>query len=206
MGAEDQGSAARDPDREAIHEARNLHAVLQPDVLRPRRLWRPGRVAAVLRQSGEGPHARGGRPDCRDPPGKRSPEPLRQHGCRAPPPQLHARPHGGSGLHQRCRGGRGQEEADHPARGTVRAAVGRTIFPRRGSQGARKPLRGQAPVRERTLDPDVARRQPSGGSESPSTMACDESTSAGVSASRAATCSPKATRSIRFVTLAGIGR
>ena len=56
-GAEDQGSAPRHPDREALHEARDLHALLQPDVLRPRRLRRRGGLAAVLRQVGEGPDA-----------------------------------------------------------------------------------------------------------------------------------------------------
>ena len=34
---------------------RDLHVLLQPDVLRARRLRRRGRVAAVLRQAGEGP-------------------------------------------------------------------------------------------------------------------------------------------------------
>ena len=99
VGAQDQGSAARDPDREALHEARDLHALLQPDVLRPRRLRRRGGVAAVLRQAGQGPDARGGGAHRRHPPGQRAPEPVRQHGCGAAAPQLHARPDGGGRLH-----------------------------------------------------------------------------------------------------------
>jgi hypothetical protein len=47
-GAEDQGSAAGDADREAVHEAGNLHDVLQQDVLGPRRVRRGGGVAAVF--------------------------------------------------------------------------------------------------------------------------------------------------------------
>ena len=98
-GAEDQGSAPRDPDREALHEARDLHALLQPDVLRPRRLRRRGGVAAVLRQVGQGPDPRGSGADRRHPPGQRPAEPVREHGGGAAAAQLHARPHGGSGLH-----------------------------------------------------------------------------------------------------------
>ena len=43
LGAQDQGSDPRHPDREALHEERDLHALLQPDVLRPRRLRRARR-------------------------------------------------------------------------------------------------------------------------------------------------------------------
>ena len=60
----------RHPDREALHQARNLHALLQPDVLRPRRLRRRGRRAAVLRQVREGSDRRRGGDDRRDPPGR----------------------------------------------------------------------------------------------------------------------------------------
>ena len=72
VGAEDQGSDPRDPDREALHQARDLHALLQPDVLRPRRLRRRGGVAALLRQVREGSDARGGGADRRHPPGQRA--------------------------------------------------------------------------------------------------------------------------------------
>ena len=80
LGAEDQGSDPRHPDREALHEERDLHALLQPDVLRPRRLRRAGGVASVFRQGRQGPDARGSGADRRHPPGQRPPEPVRQHG------------------------------------------------------------------------------------------------------------------------------
>ena len=50
--AEGQGGRARAPDREALHQAGDLHALLQPDEPRPRRVRRRGRVAGVLRQVG----------------------------------------------------------------------------------------------------------------------------------------------------------
>ena len=52
--AQDQGGAPRDADREALHQARDLHLLRQPDLLRARRLRRRGGVAPVLRQAGEG--------------------------------------------------------------------------------------------------------------------------------------------------------
>ena len=165
VGAEDQGSAARDPDREALHQARDLHALLQPDVLRPRRLRRRGGVAAVFRQVGKGPDGRGGRAIAGHPPGQRAPEPVRQHGRGASAPQLHARPDGGGRLHQRGRGGGRKEEADHPSRRAVGAALRRALLPRRSSQGARRPVRRQAAVRERSRDPDRARRRAAGGGQ-----------------------------------------
>ena len=90
VGAQDQGSAPRDPDREALHQARDLHALLQPDVPRPRRLRRRGGVAAVLRQVDQGPVARRSGADRRHLPGQRAPEPVRRHGAALRAPQLHA--------------------------------------------------------------------------------------------------------------------
>ncbi len=103
---------ARDPDREALHEARDLHALLQPDVLRPRRIRRRSGVAAVLRQVREGRLARGGRAHRRHPAGKRAAEPVREHGSGAAPAQLRAGPDGRSRLHH-AGGGRGGEEEAH---------------------------------------------------------------------------------------------
>ena len=50
-----QGAAALDRDREALHQARDLHALLQPHALGPRHVWRGSRLASLLRQVGEGP-------------------------------------------------------------------------------------------------------------------------------------------------------
>ena len=59
----------------------------------------------------------------------------------------------------------GEEEADRPSRRAVGAALGRAVLPRRSSQGARRPLRRQAALRERSLDPDRARRRAAGGGQ-----------------------------------------
>ncbi len=49
--AEDQGSDRRDPDREALHEARNPDALRQPDALRPRHVRRRKRRRACISPS-----------------------------------------------------------------------------------------------------------------------------------------------------------
>ncbi len=71
--------------------------VLQPDVLRARRLRRGSGLAVVLREVRQGPDGRGSGADRRHPPGQRAPESVREHGGGAPAPQLHARPHGRGG-------------------------------------------------------------------------------------------------------------
>ena len=59
--AQDQGSDRRDPDREALHQARDPRLLRQPDVSGRRRLRRRGRVAHLLRQAREGSEPRRGR-------------------------------------------------------------------------------------------------------------------------------------------------
>ena len=136
LGAEDPRGDPRDPDREALHEAGDLHALLQPDVFRPRRLRRRSRRAPLLRQIGEGRHARGSRHDRRDPAGQRPAEPVRQPGRGDAAAELHAGADGRRRLHHRG-GGRGrQEEADRDAAGPAgTVAVRRPVLPR-GSQAA----------------------------------------------------------------------
>ena len=79
-----------------------------------------------------------------------------------------------------------------------RQQLRRAVLRRGGAQGAREPVRREAAVRERPVDADRARR-PAAGSGQPRrwTTGCDGSTSAAASASRAATSSPKAHRSMR---------
>ena len=137
VGAQDPRGDPRDPDREALHQAGDLHALRQPDVLRPRRLRRRGGVAPVLRQVGQGPRARGGGDDRRHPPEQRPPEPVREHGGGAAAAQLHARPHGRRRLHHPRTGRRRPQEADRDARRAVRAAFGRAVLHRGSAQGAR---------------------------------------------------------------------
>ncbi len=208
-GAQDQGSDPRDPDREALHQARDLHALLQPDVLRPRRLRRRGRVAALLRQVGEGRHPRGGGAHRRHPPGQRAAEPVREHGGGAAAAELRARPHGGRRLHHR--GARPRRRKKKPI--VVRAGsagpepVGGAVFPRGGPQGARGAVRREAALRERPVDSDRA-RPAAAGSRQPRARrrACAASTSAAASASRAGTSSPRGTRSRPSASRAGSGR
>ena len=64
-GTEGQGSDHRDAAREAVHQARNLHVLREPDAA-AWRLRRRVRRARLLRQAGEGADARGGRRDRRD--------------------------------------------------------------------------------------------------------------------------------------------
>ena len=72
----------RDPDREALHQAGDLHDLLQPDVPRARRLRRRGGVAAVLQQVEQGSHPRGSGADRRHVPAPRAAEPVRRHEAR----------------------------------------------------------------------------------------------------------------------------
>ena len=60
--AEGEGADSRDPDREALHQARDLHDLLQSDVPGARRVRRRSRVAPVFRQVEQAAHARGGGP------------------------------------------------------------------------------------------------------------------------------------------------
>ena len=92
--AEDEGADPRDPDREALHQARDLHDLLQPDVPRARRLRRRGRVAPVLRQVEQGADARGGGAHRRHLPDARAAEPVRRHEARDAAAQHRAAAHG----------------------------------------------------------------------------------------------------------------
>ena len=78
------------------------------------------------------------------------------------------------------------------------AAIGRALLPRRSPQGARRPLRRQAALRERPVDPDGARRRRCRRRPTARwTRGCGASTSGAASGSRGATSSPKATQSRR---------
>ena len=90
---------ARHPDREALHEARNPHALLQPDSLRPRHQRRRGGGAAVFQQAREGPDARGSGAHRRHHPVARAPESVRGHGRGNPAAQLRPAADGRRGLH-----------------------------------------------------------------------------------------------------------
>ena len=64
----------------------------------------------------------------------------------------------GDRLHLARRSGGSPQEADRHQGGACFAGVGCTLLPRRRPQGARSPLRRQAALRERPLNPDRTRR------------------------------------------------
>ena len=198
----------RDPDREALHQARDLHALRQPDVPRRRRVRRRGRVAALFRQVREGSDARRG--GARSPASSRATwrRARREHGRAKRRRQLRARADGGGGLHHRRRKRRTPRRGRSSLAPTAEPCQSdRAVLPRRGPQGARGPLRREAAVRERSRRSRP--RSTCGCRKRPtrrSTTACGGSTSAAASASRAATSSPRATRSRHSRSRAGIGR
>ena len=105
------------PDREALHQERDHHALLQSDSVGPRHLRRRGGGAPLLRQVGQGRDARGSGAARRHHPGAGAAQPLREPGQRAAPPQLRARADGRRGLHHRAagRGRRRRSRSSPPA-------------------------------------------------------------------------------------------
>ena len=207
-GAKDQGGDPRDPDREALHQARDLHALLQPDVLRPRRLRRRGGLAALLRQVGEGRLARGGGADRRHPAGQRPAEPVRESRGGDAAAQLRARTDGRGRLHH---GGAGRRTRRRSRSWCAPIRQDRRRRPRRtssrkcaaSSRAATAPSSStRTACRFRPRSICGCRRPP----RRRSTTACAGSTSGAASASRGATSSPRATRSKRSGSRAGIGR
>ena len=61
LRAQDQGDHPRLPDREELHQGGDLHALLQPGLLRPRQLRGGGGQPVLLRQVREGPDPGRGR-------------------------------------------------------------------------------------------------------------------------------------------------
>ncbi len=160
---EGQGVGARAPDREAVHQARDLHALLQPDEPRPRRVRGRGGRARVLRQAGQGPDARRGRDHCRHPAAARAPEPVHQPEMGHAAPQLHARADGRRGFHHggsgRCRA----EEADRPRRAAGVGELEGAVLRGGGPPAPRAALRRAGTLRGRLDGPNDARRRPAGG-------------------------------------------
>ncbi len=161
--AEGQGGRARPPDREALHQAGDLHALLQPDEPRPRRVWRRGRGARVFRQAGEGPVAGRGRDDRGHPAAAGAPEPVRQPEVGDPAPQLHAAAHGRGRVHHGG-AGRGSAQEAHRARRPARPVEhDRALFHRGSPAAPRTAVRRAGSLRGRALGPDDARLRPPGG-------------------------------------------
>ncbi len=89
----------RDPDREALHQERDLHDLLQSDVPRPWRLRRRGRLAALFPEVEQAADARGGGADRRHLPDARAAEPVPRHEARDQPAQHRAAADGRRALH-----------------------------------------------------------------------------------------------------------
>ena len=149
LGSQAQGSAPHDSDREALHQARDLHALLQSHSLGPWHLRRRGRLPPLLRQVGEGPDARRSGAAGRHHPGAVAAEPLREH--------RRARRGGGT---TRCSGwprkaSSPQARADQAKQAPI-VTAGRPsaggfarVLPRGGQAAPRRALRRQAALRER---------------------------------------------------------
>ena len=205
--AQDQGDPRRDPDRKALHEARDPHVLLQSDDLRPRHVRRRGRGAAVFRQARERRDARRSGDDRRHHPDAGAAEPVRQSRRRQVPARLHAAADGRQRLHHAGAGRRVQEEADRHARPAAAGAIG----------GARSSPRKSASTSSR----NTARRRctkaacpcrrasTSGCSARPiarSIAACAWSTSAAAIAATSRTSSRRGTTSRRTDTSDGRSR
>ena len=187
-----------DSDREALHEARDLHALLQSHSVGPRHLRRRSRVAPLLRQVGKGPDARGSGAAGRDHSAPVAAEPVRQPRRGAPAPQLRAAADGRRTVHLAGARRPGQAGADCHERPAGDEYL-RAVLPRGRPPAPRGALRRQAAVRERARR--ATRRSTPICSVRPrrrSTPACAKWTSAAASASRAATSSPTVRRSTRF--------
>ena len=165
MGAEDPRGAARDPDREALHQARGLHALCEPDLPRARGVRRGGRFPHLLRQEREGPHGRRGGAHRGHHPVTEPPEPLREHGERAPAAQLCPVAHGDRRLHQRLRRRGRAQAADRDDRPARAARFRGALLRRGGPQAPRVELRRAAALRARAQRPDRPRRAPAGRGE-----------------------------------------
>ena len=101
--AQDQGSDAGVPHRAGVHQGPDPRAVSQPDLPRPRLLWRRGGGAQLLRQVARRAEHRRGRLPGRPAQGALlvSPDPPARG--RQGPARLGDRAHGGSGRDQRRR-------------------------------------------------------------------------------------------------------
>ena len=138
--AEDQGDRPRDSDREALHEEGDLHALLQPDVPRARRLRRRSASRLYFDKSNKQLDARGSGADRRHLPDARAAEPVRGHEARDVA--------GATIVLQRMAderyitagaGRRSQAEADRHARPAQPAARHRAVLRRRSPQASRAP-------------------------------------------------------------------
>ena len=148
--AEDPRGHPRDPDREALHQERDLHDLLQPDVPRPRRLRRRGRVAALLPEVEQAADARGSGADRRHLPDARAPEPVRRHEARdraAATSCCSAWPT--SATSRRREADAAKQQADRHARPAEPAARHRAVLRRGGAQASRAAVRRQGALRER---------------------------------------------------------
>ena len=195
LGAEDQGGDPRHPDREALHEARDLHALLQPDVLRPRRLRREaasrlyfGKSAKDLTLDEAALIAGILQGNVRQSPYVNMDAALRRRNY-----ALDA--DGGGRLHHRRRSGGRRARSRSSSRGEPpRQASVAPYFLEEVRKELEAPLRRQAALRER---PRRSRPRSTSRCRRPPTArwttGCGGSTSGAASASRAATSSPKAT-------------
>ena len=156
----------RDSDREAVHEARDLHHLLQSDVPRARRLRRRGGVAHVLQQVEQAAVARGGGADCRHLPDARAPEPVRRHrSARRSRRNVVLQRMADEHFITQAAGRRGQAEAGRHPRPAEPAARHRAVLRRGSPQAPRAPVRRQGALRERPLGAHDARRDDAGSGQ-----------------------------------------
>ena len=195
---QDQGSVPDDSDREALHEARDLHALLQSHSLGPRDVRRRSRVPSVFRQVGEGPHARGSGAARRHHPAAVAAEPIREPRSGPPAPQLRPATDGRREVHHAGARRSGEAGADRHQRPAADEYASRRSSSRTSGSTSRSAMarsgctRAAWPSTRRSTSICSARRRRR------STPACARWTSAAASASRAATSSPTGRRSTRF--------
>ncbi len=148
--AQDARDHPRDPDREALHQERDLHDLLQPDVPRPRRLRCRGGVAALFQQVEQAAVARRSGAHRRHLPVAGAAEPVRGHEARHPAPQRRAAaawPTNATSRRQRPTPPR-RSRSSRAAQ--PYAAAGHRAVLRRGSaQASRTPVRREGALRKR---------------------------------------------------------
>ncbi len=163
VGAQDQGSHPLDTAREALHQARDPDALLQHDVLRPRRVRRRVCLAALLGQVGQRPVARGGGHAGGDHPGQRQAEPVPLPRRRAAAAQLRAAADGRGRLHHAGRRRPRKGGAHRDGRAAGAALLSRRLLRRVGTPADRVVIRRQAALRKRPVRADDAEPAAAGG-------------------------------------------